>query len=367
MLFRSCMMQQEDIAGNIKSKYPFVNLIFGTHNIHKFPELVYNSMQSQNTILDIWETEGDIVEGVPIVRENNIKALVTIMHGCNNFCTYCIVPYVRGRERSRKPDDILYEVKNLAKEGYKEITLLGQNVNSYGKGMEGDVNFSKLLRMLNEVEGIDRIRFMTSHPKDLSEELIYAMRDCTRVCKHIHLPVQSGSSRVLGLMNRNYTMERYDELTDKIKSQIPGIAITTDIIVGFPGETEEDFEETLNMVEKVGFDSAFTFLYSPRKGTPAYGSSDQVDEEAKHTRFNKLTKLLNKVGLEKNKEYKDKVVKVLVEGLSKNDENKLMGRTDTGKLVNFNSNDISLIGKLVDVKITESLTWSLNGMLQDTK
>lgn len=356
-----CMMQQEEIAENIKRKYPFVSIIFGTHNIHKFPQLINNAMQSQNTVIDVWESEGEIVEGIPIVRESDIKALVTIMYGCNNFCTYCIVPYVRGRERSRRLEDIVKEVRELAAEGYKEVTLLGQNVNSYGKGLDGDVDFSKLLRALNEIDGIERIRFMTSHPKDLSDELIYGMRDCKKVCKHIHLPVQSGSTRVLKLMNRNYTKEKYMELTDKIKKEIPGVAITTDIIVGFPGETEEDFDETLDLVKNVEFDSAFTFLYSPRKGTPASKIEEQVTEEVKHDRFNRLTSLLNDISLKKNREYENSVVKVLVEGKSKNDENKLMGRTDTGKLVNINTSDISLTGKLVDTKITEALTWSLNG------
>lgn len=360
-----CMMQQEEVASNIKKKYPFVDLIFGTHNIHRFPELVNNAMQSENTILDVWEAEGEIVEGIPITRESNVKALVTIMYGCNNFCTYCIVPHVRGRERSRRMEDIVSEVGNLAQEGYKEITLLGQNVNSYGKGLEGSINFAMLLRELNKIKGIERIRFMTSHPKDLSDELIEAMRDCENVSKHIHLPIQSGSTRILKLMNRMYTKEKYVELADKIKFAIPDIAITTDIIVGFPGETEEDFDETLDVVRKVRFDSAFTFLYSPRKGTPAFNLIEQVDEHTKHERFNKLTGLLNSLSLEKNKSYEGRVVKVLVEGTSKNDENKLMGRTDSGKLVNIDTNNKSLIGTICSVKIKEALTWSMNGILAD--
>lgn len=357
-----CMMQQEGIAQNIRKKYPFVDLIFGTHNIHKFPQLVNNAMQSENTIIDIWESEGEIVEGVPIVRESSIKALVTVMYGCNNFCTYCIVPFVRGRERSRNPQDIVDEVKGLSRDGFKEVTLLGQNVNSYGKGLEGNINFAKLLYMLNEVPGIERIRFMTSHPKDLSDELIYAMRDCNKVCKHIHLPIQSGSTRLLKIMNRNYTKEKYLELAEKIKNEIPGVAITTDIIVGFPCETEEDFNDTLDVVDKVRFDSAFTFLYSPRKGTPASEMEMQVEEDIKHRRFNRLVEKLNEIGLQKNKEYEDMVVKVLVEGPSKNDEDKLMGRTDTGKLVNFLNTGRDLTGKIIEVRITEALTWSLNGV-----
>ena len=358
-----CMMQQKEIADNIKRKYPFVSLIFGTHNIHKFPELVNNAMQSVNTVIDVWESEGEIIEEVPIVRENHVNALVTVMYGCDNFCTYCIVPFVRGRERSRDPLHILNEVRDLAREGFKEITLLGQNVNSFGRGLNDNINFPNLLRMLNEVEGIERIRFMTSHPKDLSDELIYAMRDCNKVCKHIHLPIQSGSTRLLQKMNRKYTKEKYLSITDKIKKEIPGVAITTDIIVGFPGENDEDFNETLDIVEKVRFDSAFTFLYSRRKGTPAYDIVEQIDEDTKHKRFNKLVEKLNIISLEKNKEYENKTVKVLVEGTSKNDESKFSGRTDTGKLVNFSSDTVPHSGLIINVKIKEAQTWSLNGIL----
>lgn len=359
-----CMMQQEGIAQNIKNKYPFVNIIFGTHNIHKFPELINNSVQSENTILDVWEIEEGIVEGVPINRGDKIKALVTIMYGCNNFCTYCIVPYVRGRERSRNPKDILEEVSKLSKEGFKEVTLLGQNVNSYGKSLSEKISFANLLSMLNNIEGIERIRFMTSHPKDLSDELISAMRDCDKVCKHIHLPIQSGSTRLLKKMNRNYTKEKYLELIHKIYNQIPGIAVSTDIIVGFPGETDEDFDETMDVVDKVRFDSAFTFLYSPRKGTPAFNMGEQVDENLKHVRFNTLTQKLNDIGLDKNMQYKGRIVKVLVEGISKNDDSKLNGRTDSGKLVNFSSSNMDIIGKIVDVEIKDALTWSLNGVIR---
>ncbi len=359
-----CMMQQKDVADTIKRKYPFVSLIFGTHNLHKFPELVANAMNSQNTIIDVWESEGKIVEDVPIARESSVSSLVTIMYGCNNFCTYCIVPYVRGRERSRGPENIINEVKCLADKGYKEVTLLGQNVNSYGKGLEGDMNFPKLLRMLNEIPNIERIRFMTSHPKDLSDELIYAMRDCDKVCKHIHLPIQSGSNRILKIMNRNYTKEKYIETIEKIRKEIPNVAITTDFIVGFPGETEEDFLETLDVVNKVKYDTAFTFLYSKRKGTPAYKMEDMVDDDTKHNRFNRLVDALNKHSLDKNKEYVGKTVEVLVEGTSKNDDTKLSGRSDTGKLINFSRGDKSLYGKIVKVHINEALTWSLNGEIQ---
>ncbi|HBM81406.1 MAG TPA: tRNA (N6-isopentenyl adenosine(37)-C2)-methylthiotransferase MiaB [Clostridiaceae bacterium] len=360
-----CMMQQKGMAENIKKNYPFVNLIFGTHNIHKFPQLLNNAMQSQNTIIDLSE-DYNIEEGIPIKRESKIKAFVTIMYGCNNFCTYCIVPYVRGRERSRKPSDIIKEVSNLSEEGYREITLLGQNVNSYGKGLDEDIDFAKLLTRLSDVEGIERIRFMTSHPKDISYELIDVIKNCSKVCKHVHLPLQSGSSRILKLMNRNYSKEKYLKIADKLKSEIPGIALTTDIIIGFPGETEEDFEETLDVVKMVRFDSAFTFLYSKREGTPAFKMKEQVDERVKHERFNRLLELVNSIALEKNKEYEGKTVRVLVEDISKNDGTKLMGRTDTGKLVNFSFegyNADDLFGKIEDVKIEEAFTWSLNGKI----
>ncbi|MDI6619482.1 MAG: tRNA (N6-isopentenyl adenosine(37)-C2)-methylthiotransferase MiaB [Clostridiales bacterium] len=360
-----CMMQQKGMAENIKKNYPFVNLIFGTHNIHKFPQLLNNAMQSQNAIIDLSE-DYNIEEGIPIKRESKIKAFVTIMYGCNNFCTYCIVPYVRGRERSRKPSDIIKEVSNLSEEGYREITLLGQNVNSYGKGLDEDIDFAKLLTRLSDVEGIERIRFMTSHPKDISYELIDVIKNCSKVCKHVHLPLQSGSSRILKLMNRNYSKEKYLKIADKLKSEIPGIALTTDIIVGFPGETEEDFEETLDVVKRVRFDSAFTFLYSKREGTPAFKMKEQVDERVKHERFNRLLELVNSIALEKNKEYEGKTVRVLVEDISKNDGTKLMGRTDTGKLVNFSFegyNADDLFGKIEDVKIEEAFTWSLNGKI----
>lgn len=355
-----CMMQQKGIPQEIKRKYPFVDIIFGTHNIHRFPELLNNAMQSNSTIIEVWDEEGEIIEGIPINRESELKAFVTITHGCNNFCTYCIVPYTRGRERSRTPESIINEVKELASRGYKEITLLGQNVNSYGKDIE-DMTFAKLLRLVNEVEGIERIRFMTSHPKDLTEDVIQAIKECSKVCEHIHLPVQSGSSRILKLMNRKYTREHYLDLVNRIKTELPGVSLTTDIIVGFPGETEEDFEDTLNLVADVGYDSAFTFIYSVRQGTPAAKYEDKISEDVKHHRFNRLVERLNEIIEKNNQEYWNKTVEVLVEGLSKNDENKLTGRTRAGKLVNFSGGDIRLKGKLVNVKITEPQTWSLLG------
>ncbi|QUH26356.1 tRNA (N6-isopentenyl adenosine(37)-C2)-methylthiotransferase MiaB [Serpentinicella alkaliphila] len=355
-----CMMQQPEIVSSIKKKYPFVDLVFGTHNIHRFPELLANSQTSNNMLVEVWEEEGEIIEGVPSMRKYGLKAFVNIMFGCNNFCTYCIVPYTRGRERSRNMDDIIEEVKNLAENGTKEITLLGQNVNSYGKTLEGNIQFADLLLELNKVEGIERIRFMTSHPKDLSEPLIDAIASGDKLCEHIHLPFQAGSNNVLKTMNRGYTKESYLALVEKIKSKIPGVTLTTDIIVGFPGESDEDFEDTLDLVRKVRFDSAFTFLYSIRKGTPAAEMKEQVDDKVKHERFNRLVDEVNKISAEINQGYIGKVVEVLVEDRSKTNTDKLMGRTRQNKLVNFNG-DESLIGQIVKVKIIESKTFSLNG------
>ncbi|MCM8710658.1 tRNA (N6-isopentenyl adenosine(37)-C2)-methylthiotransferase MiaB [Clostridium sp. SYSU_GA19001] len=355
-----CMMQQEGMAENIIKKYPFVDIIFGTHNSYKFPEYLNRVKQEGKSIIEIMNKEEGIVEGIPIDRESAIKAFVTIMYGCNNFCTYCIVPYVRGRERSRNPEDIEREIKDLVSKGYKEVTLLGQNVNSYGKNLQGNMNFAKLLRRINEIEGLERIRFMTSHPKDLTQELIDTIAECDKICEHIHLPVQSGSTNMLKKMNRQYNREQYLDLVNRIKKAIPNVALTTDIIVGFPGETEEDFEDTLSLVKEVEYDSAFTFIYSKRKGTPADEMEEQIPDEVKHERFNRLISEVNIICAKKNNEYQDKVVEVLVEGFSKNDVNKLMGRTRTGKLVNF-TGDFESIGKLVKVKITEALSFSLNG------
>jgi len=355
-----CMMQQEGMAESILKKYPYVDIIFGTHNSHRLPEYISRVKQEGKSIIEIMSKEEGIIEGIPIDRESSFKGFVTIMYGCNNFCTYCIVPFVRGRERSRKPEDIIKEIKDLVAVGYKEITLLGQNVNSYGKGLEPEINFAQLLRMINEVEGIERIRFMTSHPKDLSDDVIDAIAECKKLCEQIHLPVQSGSSSLLKRMNRHYDREQYLQLVEKIKKRIPGVALSTDIIVGFPGETEEDFEDTLSLVKIVQFDLAFTFIYSKRKGTPAYDIEEQITEETKHKRFNRLVATVNEGCAARNKEYQDKTVEVLVEGVSKNDSSKLMGRTRTGKLVNFYG-DESNVGKLVQVKITEALSFSLNG------
>lgn len=357
-----CMMQQKGMADKILSKFPYVNIIFGTHNAYKFPEYLNRVKTEGVQVKEIFNKETDIVEGIPVDRESDVKAYVTIMYGCNNFCTYCIVPYVRGRERSRKPEEILKEIKDLVSKGYKEITLLGQNVNSYGKGLEEDIDFAKLLRMINEVEGLERVRFMTSHPKDLNEDVILAIKECDKLCEQIHLPVQSGSDRILKEMNRHYDRKHYMGLIEKIKKEIPDVTITTDIIVGFPGETEEDFEDTLSLVNEVKYDSAFTFIYSRRNHTPADKMENQVPDSVKHERFNRLVDAVNKAVIENNKKYEGRTLEVLVEGKSKNDDTKLMGRSRNGKLVNFEG-DESLIGTLVDLKIVRAQPFSLIGEL----
>ncbi len=353
-----CMMQQQHVIDTLKQKYPWVDVVFGTHNIHQFPELLENVINEKKKQISVWDEGGEIVEGLPVKRLHENKALVNIMFGCNNFCTYCIVPYTRGRERSRNPEDILKEVRGLVADGVKEIMLLGQNVNSY-KGAEG-VDFADLIYMLNEVEGLERIRFMTPHPKDLSDKLIQAYVDCDKLCKNIHLPVQCGSSRVLKEMNRRYTKEQYLELVRKLREAVPHITMSTDIIVGFPGETEEDFEETLDLVRKVRYDSAFTFLYSIRKGTPAEKYENQVPEEVKHERFNRLVDLVNTISAEKNAQYKGTIQKVLVEGASARNSKTMAGRTDGFKLVNFMGCK-EMIGKTIDIEITEGKTFSLEG------
>ncbi|MCF6459745.1 tRNA (N6-isopentenyl adenosine(37)-C2)-methylthiotransferase MiaB [Clostridium sp. Cult3] len=357
-----CMMQREDVRKVILSKHKHVDIIFGTNNIHKLPQLINRYEQTGNTVVDIVEDSREIVEGIEANRIYPYKAFVNIMYGCNNFCTYCIVPYTRGREKSREPENIIKEVENLARSGYKEVTLLGQNVNSYGKTLDKNYSFAKLLEQINKIEGIERIRFMTSHPKDLSEELIEAMTKLDKVCEHLHLPVQSGSNAVLKAMNRKYTKENYLLLIDKIKKAIPNIAISTDIIVGFPGETEEDFNETLDLVEKVRYDSAFTFLYSVREGTIAANMENQIPDDIKHERFQRLLDTLYPIFYENNLEYMDKTVEVLVEDISKNDPSVLTGRTRTGKLIHFKG-EKDLIGQLVNVKIIKAKSFTLEGLL----
>ncbi|AFS78524.1 (Dimethylallyl)adenosine tRNA methylthiotransferase MiaB [Gottschalkia acidurici 9a] len=355
-----CMMQKEEVRNLIKEKYRFVDLIFGTHNLHKLPDLISSNRKSTKTIVDVWEDGSDIIEGVPSKRKFDYKALVNITYGCNNFCTYCIVPYTRGRERSREPEDILKEIKELVKNNCEEVTLLGQNVNSYGKTLKEQISFAELLRMINEIDGLERIRFMTSHPKDLSDELIYAIRDCDKVCNHVHLPFQAGSNSILKAMNRRYTKEQYLSLVKKLKQEVPDISLTTDIIVGFPGETEEDFEDTLDVVKEVKFDSAYTFLYSIREGTPAATMDNQVPDDVKHNRFRRLLDTLNPIIYENNLKFKDTVQKILVEEASKSDESMLSGRTETSKLVHFKG-EKDLIGSIVNVKIDTVKTWSLEG------
>ncbi len=356
-----CMMQQKEVAEHIADRYPFVDIIFGTDKLHKLAEFIANAKVTDKTIIDIRENaEGRIIEGISHNREERVKAWVAAMHGCDNYCSYCIVPYVRGRERSRQKEHILKEVRALGQSGYKEITLLGQNVNSYGKGMKDGVDFAGLLREVNNIGGIERIRFMTSHPKDLSNELIYAIRDCNKVCEHIHLPFQAGSNKVLFKMNRKYTKEQYLDLIDRIKAEIPKVSLTTDIIVGFPGESEEDFRHTLDVVKRVRFDSAFTFIYSKRSGTPAAKMEGHVPKEVKHDRLRRLLGLVEGITTENSNSMKGEILEVLVEGVSKTHSGRLTGRTRTNRIVHFEGK-AELIGELVDVKITEPRGWFLIG------
>lgn len=358
-----CMMQQKGKADEILEKYPYVDIIFGTHNSYKFPEYLNRVKTDGVQIKEIMDKETEIVEGLPIDRKSDAKAFVTIMYGCNNFCTYCIVPYVRGRERSRKPEDIENEIRDLVAKGYKEVTLLGQNVNSYGKGLEEEISFAKLLRRINEIDGLERIRFMTSHPKDLTLDVVYAIRDCDKVCEQIHLPVQSGSNRILKEMNRHYTREQYVELAKTIRREIPDVTFSTDLIVGFPGETEEDFNETLELVKEIRYDAAFTYIYSRRNYTPADKMENQIPEEVKHDRFNRLLEISNAGIAIGNKEAEGKIYEVLVEGFSKNDDSKLTGRTRNNRLVNFEGGE-ELIGKLINLKIVKANSFSLVGEVQ---
>lgn len=361
-----CMMQEKHIVDKIKKSYKY-DVIFGTHTLHQFPKDLYEAIIENKKITDILDIDGEIIEGLPIKRADNIRASVTIMNGCNNFCTYCIVPYVRGRERSRQPEDILKEIKGLAEQGYKEITLLGQNVNSYmrvererGECTSEINSFAKLLRAVNEISGIEIIRFVSPHPKDFTDDVIEAIRDCDKVSKFIHLPLQSGSSRVLKAMNRVYTKEQYLGLVDKMKKAIPNVKFSTDIIVGFPGEDEADFEDTLDVVQKVRFEQIFMFIYSRRKGTPADKMDTQVPEEIKHKRFDRLKALYEDILAENNKEYIGTVQRILVEGYSKTNEEFLTGRTDTNKVVIFKG-DSKLIGKIIDIEIVSEHMWYLKG------
>ena len=353
-----CMMQEEHITNKIKKSYPFVDVIFGTHTLHKVPEDLYKVIINRKKVKDVIDIDGEIYEGLPVKRSDNKRASVTIMYGCNNFCSYCIVPYVRGRERSRKPEDILNEIKELAKEGYKEITLLGQNVNSYNGGNE--YKFANLLRDVDKIEGIEIIRFVSPHPKDFTDDVIDAIADSTKISRLLHVPLQSGSTDVLKVMNRKYTKEQYLNLIDRIKTKIPDVAFSTDIIVGFPGETEGNFEDTLEVVRKVNFEQIFMFIYSRRVGTVADRMENQIPEEIKHKRFDRL-KALYEENIEKNNEkYVGTNQKILVEGYSKNNEKMLTGRTDTNKVVIFEGNE-ELIGKTIDIKIISQHRWYLKG------
>lgn len=358
-----CMMQQEHIVKDIKSKFPYVGMVFGTHNLFMFPQMLYDYFNDNNTpIYNVWNVDGNVIEGLPIVRKFNVQAFVNIMYGCNNFCTYCIVPYTRGRERSRKPEDIVSEIQQLVHSGVKEVTLLGQNVNSYGKTLDNPISFAKLLEQINNIQGLSRIKFMTSHPKDLSDELIEAMAKLNKVCNSLHLPIQSGSTRLLKEMNRHYSKEDYILLVKKIRKAIPSIAITTDIMIGFPGETEDDFLETLDLVKEVEFDAAFTFLYSIRKGTVAEKMDNHIPDNIKKVRFDRLLTLVQEYTKKSNYAYKDKIVEVLVEGVSEKNSSNIVGRNTQSKLVVF-PGDKSLIGELVNIKITTPKPFSLYGEL----
>jgi len=362
ILLCGCMMQQQEVIEKIRKKYRCVDVIFGTFNLYKLPELLKTNIETNDMVVDIWDKQQEIVEDLPSVREQKFKASVNIMYGCNNFCTYCIVPYVRGRERSRKPEDILREIKELAADGVKEIMLLGQNVNSYGKNLEEPFTFAQLLREVNKIDAIERIRFMTSHPKDLSDELILAMKECDKVCKYLHLPMQSGSTKILEKMNRRYTKEQYLELVNKIKTAIPDIALSTDIIVGFPGENDEDVNDTIDVVEKVKYNSAFTFIYSKRTGTPAAKMENGSTEEEIQQRFNRLLKAVNDNIYLKTSAHVGGIYEVLLEEQSKNEPEILSGRTDNYSLVHVKA-DKSLIGQIVKVKITDCKTFYLVGEL----
>lgn len=368
-----CMMQQKHITEKLRESYPFVDIIFGTHTLHKLPEDIHKILINKKKLQDVLDIDGEVYEGLPIKRQSNLKASITIMYGCNNFCTYCIVPYVRGRERSRHPKDILEEIEGLAKEGYKEIMLLGQNVNSYlvsenwkkiGKEYNGINSFATLLRAINKIEGIERIRFVSPHPKDFTDDVIEAIAECDKVCKLVHLPLQSGSTEVLKTMNRKYTKEQYLELVLKMKKAIPNLTLSTDIIVGFAGETEEDFEDTLDVVNQVKFEQVYMFIYSIREGTPGATMKNQIPEEVKHKRFDRLKALVEIQIEENNKKYVGTVQKVLIEGKSKNNENTYTGRTDSNKVVILETEE-ELTGKLINVEIISEHMWYLKGKVKN--
>ncbi|OEH84788.1 tRNA (N6-isopentenyl adenosine(37)-C2)-methylthiotransferase MiaB [Desulfuribacillus stibiiarsenatis] len=358
-----CMAQQQPVVDKILRSYSQVDMVFGTHNIHKLPDIIEQAILSKETVVDVWQTEGEVVENLPRVRRDGLKAWVTIMYGCNNFCTYCIVPHTRGRERSRSAENILKELQDLKDLGYKEVMLLGQNVNSYGNDLEEGIDFPELLEKIDAI-GIPRIRFMTSHPKDFNEKLTNVIKNGKHLCEHIHLPFQAGSDEVLKRMNRKHTRDWYLEKIDMIKKIIPNVSLSTDIIVGFPDETEEQFDKTLDIVKQVEFDLAYTFIYSPREGTPAANLIDSINQTDKKRRLQALIETQNEISKKKNLAYLDTIVEVLVEGYSKTNAEKLTGRTRTNKVVNFSGDD-KLIGEFVNVKIEHAKTWSLEGVLVD--
>ncbi len=359
-----CMMQQDTVIEKLKQSYRHVDIVFGTHNIYKLAELLDTRLTTGQQIFDIWDSYKDIVEDLPTVRKYKFKSAVNIIFGCNNFCSYCIVPYVRGRERSRTSVDIIEEIRTLVSDGVVEIMLLGQNVNSYGKNLDNPLSFAKLLEEIEEVKGLERIRFMTSHPKDLSDELINVMAKSKKICHSLHIPFQSGSTRLLNDMNRMYTKESYLELVNKIKIAMPDIALTTDVIVGYPGETEDDFNDTMDIVSKVEYDSAFTFIYSKRTGTPAAIHKEQISEEIIKNRFNRLLKLVNDIANKKSLAHIGGTYKVLFEEENLQQENMLTGRLDNGHLVHVNASN-KLVGKIVDVKIVDGKTFHLIGELNE--
>ena len=355
-----CMVQQEHMAQKLKQSYPVVDLVFGPHELWRFPELLLQVMTKHKRIFATEKNDGVVAEGIPNKRDSGVKAWLSIMYGCNNFCSYCVVPYVRGRERSRRPEDVVAEAKELVAAGYKEITLLGQNVNSYGKDLGLDVDFSDLIRMINDIPGDFLIRFMTSHPKDATEKLFKTMAECEKCAHQLHLPVQAGNDRILKVMNRGYTSAKYLAQVELARRYMPDLVLTTDIIVGFPNESEEEFEDTIRLVEQVRYDAMFTFIYSKRVGTPAASMPDPYTREDKQRHFDRLTEVANRISGEKHKEYEGKTLRVLVDGETGRDEYNLSSRTNGGRLVHLKG-DKALIGRFVEVKITASNTWALYG------
>ena len=359
-----CMVQQEHMAEKIKKSYPVVDLVFGPHELWRFPELISRVMTGHRRVFAAEKSDGVMAEGIPQQRDGGVKAWLSIMYGCNNFCSYCVVPYVRGRERSRRPEDVVAEARQLVEQGYKDITLLGQNVNSYGKDLGAGVDFADLIRMINDIPGDFLIRFMTSHPKDATEKLFETMAACEKCAHQLHLPVQSGSDRILKLMNRSYDSAKYLRQAELARSYMPYLVLTTDIIVGFPGETEEDFEDTIRLCEKVRFDAMFTFIYSKRVGTPAASMPDPYTREDKQRHFDRLMEVSNRISSEKHREYEGRILRVLVDGETGRDEYNLSSRTNGGRLVHLRGNP-ALIGRFIDVKICSGNTWALYGEIEN--